>query len=92
MVAGSVPAPDRVQGVQDLGAELSRVDFGEDGPRDQGTRTWNPQWRLLLGTTPPVSPPLGFRFRPLPVLRDSVWFLLGWARGQRDPPGWRDDV
>lgn len=34
-----------------------------------------------LGPRPRFPRPLDFVFRPLPVLRDLVWFILGRARG-----------
>lgn len=70
----------RVQGGRHLGAELSGVDFGEDRPGERGTGSWS--GTRFLKPRLSVSPPLGFCFRLLPVLWDSVWFILGRARAR----------
>jgi hypothetical protein len=66
-------------GNRHLGAELGEVDFG--GRWTKGYPVLEPGVALAPRNHAPVSTPLGFRFRPLPVLRDSVWFTLGRARG-----------
>lgn len=63
-----------------MGGELSGVDFGEEAGRGRD-RVLEPRVAPAPRNHAPVSPPLGFRFRPLPVLRDSVWFILGRALG-----------
>lgn len=57
-----------------LNEELGGVDFG-------GRWTGVPSSEARSGSTPPVSPPSGFCLRPLPVLRDYIWCILGRSKG-----------
>lgn len=72
-----------------MGAELSGVDLGEKTGRARD-RVLEPGVAPAPRNHAPVSPPLRFRFRPLPVLRDSVWFILGRARGRETGRGGED--
>lgn len=64
-----------------LGAELSRGGLWGRWVRRLGDQVLAPRVAPApQEPRPPISPPLGFCFRPLPVLRDSIWFTLGRAR------------
>lgn len=54
--------------------------LGKMGQETGGPGPGAPSGACSPEPRPPISPPLGFCFRPLPVLRDSIWFTLGRAR------------